>query len=42
MSDPSLKIENGAPCFVDEWELMGKVQALTHGVTLELTFVFFA
>ncbi len=38
--DGQVVVENGAPCFVDEWELMGKVQALGEGL-LERTGIHF-
>ncbi|ETW95673.1 amidohydrolase family protein [Candidatus Entotheonella palauensis] len=38
--DGQVVVENGAPCFVDEWELMGKVQTLGEGL-LERTGIHF-
>ena len=39
--DGRVVVENGAPCFVDEWELMGQVQALGESL-LERTGIQFA
>jgi cytosine/adenosine deaminase-related metal-dependent hydrolase len=39
--DGRVVVENGSPCFVDEWELMAKVQVLGENL-LERTGIYFA